>query len=85
MNIITKAAYEFQAAAKGAGANYSLETGLKTELVFPRLISPIPLGNHYFRYNIPKTITSVEEFYAPFQALHRIVGHSKIWIFMASQ
>lgn len=60
LNIITKAAYEFQAAAKGAGANYSLETGLKTELVFPRLISPIPLGNHYFRYNIPKTITSVE-------------------------
>src|SRR5699024_6502361 len=47
LNLTLKGAYEFQAAAKGSGANYSLETGLKTEVIFPRLIFPVKI-NHNF-------------------------------------
>lgn len=60
LNLTLKGAYEFQAAAKGSGANYSLETGLKTEVIFPRLIFPVKINHNFFQYNIPKTKTSVE-------------------------
>lgn len=60
LNVTAKGSYEFQAAAKGDGANSSLEAGLKAEVVFPRVIFFVPIKEDFFKYNIPKTKTSVE-------------------------
>lgn len=74
LNLILKGAYEFQAAAKGSGANYSLESGAKAEVIFPRVIFPIPIKTDFFKHNIPKTRTSIEGEY-----LHR----SKLYTVLA--
>lgn len=74
LNVIAKGAYEFQASAKGSGANYSLETGLKTELIVPRVLFPIKLDHNYFEYNIPKTIMSIEGNYMHRSKLYTLLS-----------
>lgn len=60
LNITANAGYEFQA---GGGSNStgrtSLDLGLKTELIFPRVISPFKIDDDFFEYSIPKTKTSI--------------------------
>jgi len=76
LNLTLKGAYEFQAAAKGKGANYSLEAGAKAELIFPRVIFPIPIKTNFFKYNIPKTRTSLEANYLHRSKLYTILAGS---------
>lgn len=67
-------AYEFQATAKGKGANYSLETSAKAELIFPRVIFPIPIKSDFFKYNIPKTRASIEGNYFHRSKLYTVLA-----------
>lgn len=74
LNLTAKGSYEFQAAAKGDGANYSLETGLKAEVVFPRVIFVVPIKEDFFKYNIPKTKTSIEGNYLHRSKLYTVLS-----------
>ncbi len=58
-NLSTNLGYETQfASGENAGLS-SLEAGLKGELIFPRVISPIKIKDDFFKYSIPKTKTSL--------------------------
>ena len=57
LNISGTAGYEVQVG--GGQSLSSIELGLSSELVFPRVIFPIKINTDFFEYNIPKTITSV--------------------------
>lgn len=59
LNTTAKFGYEFQAGGKGEGGKSSIELGLKNELIFPRMIFPVKINNNFFKYDIPKTKTSV--------------------------
>lgn len=57
LNITGSAGYEVQV---GGGQSLgSIELGLNTELVFPRVIVPLKIATDFFEYNIPKTVTAL--------------------------
>ena len=59
LNISSKIAYETQVASgKNAGLS-SIELGLESELIFPRMIFPFNIRTDFFKYAIPKTKTSL--------------------------
>jgi len=59
LNISSKIAYETQVASgKNAGLS-SVELGLESELIFPRMIFPFKINTDFFKYAIPKTKTSL--------------------------
>ena len=51
--------YESQFSSGDQAGLSSLEVGLKTELIFPRVIAPFGLGQQFFKYAIPKTKTGL--------------------------
>lgn len=60
LNIIGNVGYEVQAGGGGGSTGKSsIELGLKGELIFPRVISPIKVNTDFFKYSIPKTKTSL--------------------------
>ncbi len=61
LNITANLGYEVQAGG-GTGTNSgrtSLDLGLKSELIFPRVLFPIKINTDFFEYDIPKTKTSL--------------------------
>lgn len=60
LNITGSVGYEVQA---GGGSNQSglssLNLGLDSELIFPRVIFPIEINSDFFEYSIPKTKTGL--------------------------
>ena len=58
-NITTQVGYESQAGGGQNSGKTSLKLGLKNELIFPRVLFPINIGNDFFEYSIPKTKTSI--------------------------
>ncbi|MBU2927701.1 BamA/TamA family outer membrane protein [Winogradskyella psychrotolerans] len=59
LNISTNVGYESQFSSGDDAGNTSLELGLTTELIFPRVLFPVKINTDFFKYSIPKTITSV--------------------------
>ena len=58
-NVTTKAGYELQLGGGKNSGKSSLELGIKNELIFPRVLFPIDIGDEFFEYSIPKTKTSI--------------------------
>lgn len=59
LNITAKVAYETQVASGDNAGLSSLELGLDTDLIFPRMIFPIDINEEFFEYAIPKTRASL--------------------------
>jgi len=55
LNISANIGYEVQIAGGNNAGLSSLELSLKSDLIFPRLISPIKIDSDVFEYTIPKT------------------------------
>lgn len=55
LNISATAGYEVQAGGNSGNLS-SIELGLGTELIFPRVLFPIKVNTDFFKYNIPKTV-----------------------------
>jgi len=63
LNITGKVGYEFQIAAGEQEGLNSLQLGLGTDLIFPRLLFPISIDKNRFAYAIPKTKVSLSTDY----------------------
>ncbi|WP_225035418.1 BamA/TamA family outer membrane protein [Winogradskyella sp. SM1960] len=59
LNISTNVGYETQFRSGDNSGLSSLELGLKSEIIFPRVIFPYTFNENFFEYSIPKTKTSV--------------------------
>ncbi len=59
LNISANIGYEVQIASGNNTGLSSLELALKSDLTFPRLISPIKVDHNVFEYTIPKTKVSL--------------------------
>ena len=55
LNITANAGYETQFGRKGEPGRNSLQLGLESSLVFPRILLPFRINNNWFDYSIPKT------------------------------
>ncbi|MFD1095902.1 translocation and assembly module lipoprotein TamL [Salegentibacter chungangensis] len=60
LNITGKVGYEVQVGGTEQSGLNSLQLGLETELIFPRLLFPVPIENNWFKYDIPKTRIGLE-------------------------
>lgn len=60
LNITADVGYEFQISSSDQVGQTSLDFGLGTDLVFPRLLFPYEIDSDIFKYSIPKTITGLE-------------------------
>lgn len=74
LNIIGTGAYEVQAGAGGGSGLSSTEVGLKGELIFPRFIFPVTLNQNFFKYDIPKTKTSLAVDYLSRSKLYTLLS-----------
>jgi hypothetical protein len=60
LNISGNVGYEVQIGGGGGSTGKSsIELGLKTELIFPRVIFPVKVNTDFFEYAIPKTKTGI--------------------------
>ncbi|QQX76260.1 BamA/TamA family outer membrane protein [Aequorivita iocasae] len=59
LNTTASFGYEVQLGSGSNSGNTSINLGLKSELIFPRVIFPIKIDTDFFEYAIPKTKTSV--------------------------
>lgn len=59
LNITTSVGYETQLSRGESAGLSSLELGLKSELIFPRVIAPFTFKEDFFEYSIPKTKASL--------------------------
>lgn len=75
LNISANAAYETQIAAGDRTGLNSIELGLKADLIFPRVIFPIPI-NERFAYSVPKTKISVGAEYMNRMDLYQLVSYN---------
>lgn len=79
MNISTTVGYETQIASGNNRGLSSLELGLKGELIFPRVIAPISIGDDFFKYSIPKTKTSLGLKYLNRSKLYTLLSGSALF------
>ncbi|WP_299670075.1 BamA/TamA family outer membrane protein [uncultured Polaribacter sp.] len=76
LNISTNVGYETQVSSgNNAGLN-SLDLGLKSELIFPRVIAPFSINEDFFEYSIPKTKTSLGVNYLSRSKLYTLLSGS---------
>lgn len=75
LNLSANAAYETQIAAGERTGLNSIELGLKADLIFPRVIFPIPI-NERFGYSVPKTKISVGTEFLNRMDLYRLVSYN---------
>ncbi|RNL92627.1 hypothetical protein ED312_03520 [Sinomicrobium pectinilyticum] len=59
LNTTASVGYEMQLAGGSNTGLNSLQLGLKTDLIFPRVLSPVRIKENWFEYAIPKTKISV--------------------------
>ena len=78
LNISTNIGYETQIASGSSGLS-SLELGLKSELIFPRVITPFKINKDYFDYSIPKTKTSLSATYLKRSQLYTLLSGTGIF------
>ena len=75
LNISLNAAYETQIAGGDRTGLNSIELGAKADLIFPRVIFPIPISER-FAYSVPKTKISVGAEYLNRVDLYRLVSYN---------
>lgn len=79
LNLSAKIGYETQVASgDNAGLN-STELGLKSELIFPRVIVPFKINTNFFKYNIPKTKTSLSADYLNRSKLYSLLSGTALF------
>ena len=79
LNISTSLGYETQfASGENAGLN-SLELELKSELIFPRVISPFNIKDDFFKYSVPKTKTSLSLNYLNRSKLYELLSGTALF------
>lgn len=76
LNTTANVGYEVQAGGGGNSGKTSIELGLKTELIFPRVIFPVKISSDFFQYSIPKTKTSVSIDYLSRTKLYALLSGS---------
>ncbi|PVW15577.1 hypothetical protein DDV96_04720 [Marixanthomonas spongiae] len=80
LNITANGGYEFQAGGStGNTGRSSIDLGLKTELIFPRVIFPIKINNDFFEYSIPKTKTSIGVNYLSRSKLYTLLSGTALF------
>lgn len=58
-NISAKVGYEKQFGGGKTEGRTSLQLGVKTELIFPRMLFPVQINEDFFKYSVPKTKISL--------------------------
>src|SRR5690554_6050449 len=75
LNTTAKVGYEIQAGGGGSNkGKASTELGLKSELIFPRVIFPVKINKDFFKYDIPKTKTGISVDYLNRTQLYSILA-----------
>ncbi|WP_455566649.1 translocation and assembly module lipoprotein TamL [Polaribacter haliotis] len=74
LNISSNIGYETQISSGNNLGLSSLELGLKTELIFPRVIAPFSFKEDFFEYSIPKTKTSLSATYLSRSKLYTLLS-----------
>ncbi|WP_439132855.1 BamA/TamA family outer membrane protein [Polaribacter sp.] len=79
LNITGTLGYETQVASGENSGLSSLELGLKSELIFPRVIAPIRFKEDFFEYAIPKTKMSLSATYLSRSELYTLSSGSALF------
>lgn len=79
LNISTNIGYETQVSSGENSGLSSLELGLKSELIFPRVIAPFSIKEDFFEYSIPKTKTSLGVTYLSRSKLYTLLSGSALF------
>lgn len=79
LNITGTVGYETQVASGDNAGLSSLELGLKSELIFPRVIAPFKFKEDFFEYSIPKTKTSLSATYLSRSELYTLLSGSALF------
>lgn len=79
INVSANIGYETQISSGENSGLSSLELGLKTELIFPRVIAPFSFNEDFFEYSIPKTKTSLGVTYLNRSSLYTLLSGSALF------
>lgn len=79
LNISGNVGYETQFASGNNSGLSSLELGLKSEIIFPRVIFPLTFNEDFFEYSIPKTKTSLGVNYLSRSKLYTLLSGSALF------
>ncbi|SDS20362.1 translocation and assembly module lipoprotein TamL [Winogradskyella sediminis] len=79
LNISGNVGYETQFGSGDNAGLSSLELGLKSELIFPRVIFPYTFNEDFFEYSIPKTKTSLGVDYLSRSKLYTLLSGSALF------
>ncbi|WP_397447076.1 BamA/TamA family outer membrane protein [Polaribacter sp. R77954] len=79
LNITGTIGYETQVASGNNAGLSSLELGVKSELIFPRVIVPFRFKEDFFEYSIPKTKTSLSATYLSRSELYTLSSGSALF------
>ena len=79
LNVSGEIGYETQISSGDNSGLSSLELGLKTELIFPRVIAPFSINEDFFKYSIPKTKTSLGVTYLSRSKLYTLLSGSALF------
>jgi len=79
LNISAKVGYETQVASGNNAGLSSTDIGLEGELIFPRVISPFNINSNFFKYNIPKTKTSLSVNYLNRSKLYTLLSGTALF------
>ena len=76
LNTTASFGYEMQVGGGSSSGKTSVDLGLKSELIFPRVIFPIKVDSDFFKYDIPKTKTSISLDYLRRTQLYTLLSGS---------
>ena len=76
LNTTASFGYEMQVGGGSSSGKTSVDLGLKSELIFPRVIFPIKIDSDFFKYDIPKTKTSISLDYLRRTQLYTLLSGS---------
>lgn len=76
LNTTASFGYEMQVGGGNSSGKTSVDLGLKSELIFPRVIFPIKIDSDFFKYDIPKTKTSISLDYLRRTQLYTLLSGS---------
>ncbi|WP_455169076.1 translocation and assembly module lipoprotein TamL, partial [Aegicerativicinus sediminis] len=74
LSVSAHTGYEFQMSKGNQNGFRNIEVGLNTELLFPRMLSPIKIENEFFQYSIPKTKATLGLNYLSRTGLYQLVN-----------
>lgn len=74
LNISINFGYEMQIASGNQEGLHTIQAGLQPELIFPRMLSPIPINTNFFKYSIPKTRISLDMQFQNRSELYSLIG-----------